>query len=341
MSAGTENKDKQLSAVEAELYDRQIRLWGIESQEKLRAANVLLINIRALGSEIAKNILLSGINSLTILDDGMVTQDEQSKNFLLNRDSIGKKIAEEVLLKAQALNPLVKIVADTDSPSSKDQSFYKNFTIIVATSIKSDLLLKIDKTCRANNVQLIFGDVFGTFGYCVADFQEHEYHEDQVQLSGKKRNHEGVEKTTVKVQGTINYPELNKVIILPNRKQNADSIKKMKRRNELFFLMLALIEFRNKHNRNPSDASRKVDLKALQSIKKDIFELYQVDESKSKLSEDIFGIVFGEVVPVCAVLGGIISQEVIKAVSHKEVPINNVFLFDPVTYDGKEETIGA
>nr|XP_023026659.1 SUMO-activating enzyme subunit 1-like [Leptinotarsa decemlineata] len=88
-----ENIGNQLSAVEAELYDRQIRLWGIESQEKLRASNVLLIGIRALGSEIAKNILLSGINSLTILDDGVVTKEEQVKNFLLYPDSIGKKVS--------------------------------------------------------------------------------------------------------------------------------------------------------------------------------------------------------------------------------------------------------
>lgn len=58
----------------------------------LRAANILLIGIRGLGSEIAKNILLSGINSLVILDDGVVTEEEQHKNFLLNRDSIGKKV---------------------------------------------------------------------------------------------------------------------------------------------------------------------------------------------------------------------------------------------------------
>lgn len=49
--------------------------------------------MRALGSEIAKNILLSGINSLTILDDGVVTEEELSKNFLLNRDSVGKKVS--------------------------------------------------------------------------------------------------------------------------------------------------------------------------------------------------------------------------------------------------------
>lgn len=61
---------------------------------------------------------------------------------------------------------------------------------------------------------------------------------DQVQLAGKKRTHEGAEKTTVKVQGVVNYPELKKVLILPNTKQNADCIKKSKRRNELFFIML-------------------------------------------------------------------------------------------------------
>lgn len=102
-----------------------------------------------------------------------------------------------------------------------------------------------------------------------------------------------------------------------------------------------MIEFRNKKSRNPSLESKENDIKTLQDIKKDIFQLYQVDETKSKLDADIFEIVFGEAIPVCAVLGGVIAQEVIKAVSGKEVPINNVFLFDPITYDGKEETVGV
>nr|CAH7737592.1 unnamed protein product [Callosobruchus chinensis] len=324
---------EKLSAVEAELYDRQIRLWGIESQEKLRAANVLLIGVRALGAEIAKNILLSGINSLTILDDGIITEEDQLKNFLLNK---GK-----VLLKAQMLNPLVKISTDTDSPASKDSTYFKKFTIIVATGIKSDLLLKIDKICRSEKIKLIFGDTFGMFGYTVSDFGKHIYYEDQVVLIGKKRKHDGAEKTTVKVKGEINYPELNKVVILPNTKQSADSIKKSKRRNELFYVMLALIEFRNRHSRSPMASTKKEDIESLEKIKSEIFSLYQVDESKSKLSKDIFDFTFGEVVPICAVLGGVIAQEVIKAVSNKEVPINNVFLFDPIMYDGKEETVGV
>ena len=60
---------------------------------RLRASNVLLINIRGLGSEIAKDILLSGINSLTILDDGKVTKEELLKNFLLSSDTVGNNVS--------------------------------------------------------------------------------------------------------------------------------------------------------------------------------------------------------------------------------------------------------
>lgn len=107
----------------------------------------------------------------------------------------------------------------------------------------------------------------------------------------------------------------------------------------MFFV--ALIEFRNKHGRNPSISHKAEDIKSLRSIKEDVFNLYQVDGSKCRSTDEILDIIFGEVVPVCAVLGGVIAQEVIKAVSRKEVPINNIFLFDPITYDGKEESVGV
>ncbi|KAI7609778.1 hypothetical protein KC319_g20810, partial [Hortaea werneckii] len=56
-----------LSADEIALYDRQIRLWGAQAQERIRSANILLVSLRALGTEIAKNLTLAGISSLTII----------------------------------------------------------------------------------------------------------------------------------------------------------------------------------------------------------------------------------------------------------------------------------
>lgn len=102
-----------------------------------------------------------------------------------------------------------------------------------------------------------------------------------------------------------------------------------------------MLDFRNRFGRSPDIATKEEDKDLLNDIKNEIFELYEVDPTKSKLDKNVFDVIFDQVVPVCAVLGGVISQEVIKAVSHKEVPINNVFLFDPFTYDGKEETVGV
>lgn len=99
-----------------------------------------------------------------------------------------------------------------------------------------------------------------------------------------------------------------------------------------------LIEFRNKYGRDPSPKEMQTDIEKLLEIRNHILPLYQV--SNDKLNDDVFGLLFGELVSICSIVGGVIAQEVIKAVSHKEVPINNVFLFDPISYNGKEETVG-
>ncbi|CAM5129083.1 unnamed protein product [Natator depressus] len=44
-----------ISEEEAAQYDRQIRLWGLEAQRRLRASRVLLVGMKGLGAEVAKN----------------------------------------------------------------------------------------------------------------------------------------------------------------------------------------------------------------------------------------------------------------------------------------------
>jgi len=60
---------------EIALYDRQIRLWGMQAQERLRNANILLVNIKALGNEIAKNLVLAGIGSIGFSSSVAILRD--------------------------------------------------------------------------------------------------------------------------------------------------------------------------------------------------------------------------------------------------------------------------
>lgn len=81
-----------LSADEIALYDRQIRLWGAQAQERIRSAHVLLISLRALGTEIAKNLTLAGISSLTIIDDEVVTEEDLGAQYFLREEDVGKAV---------------------------------------------------------------------------------------------------------------------------------------------------------------------------------------------------------------------------------------------------------
>lgn len=83
---------KAITEDEAALYDRQIRLWGIDAQKRLINSRVCLVNIQGLGAEIAKNLVLSGINSLLIIDSNNVTQDDFNSNFLIDRKLLGENV---------------------------------------------------------------------------------------------------------------------------------------------------------------------------------------------------------------------------------------------------------
>ncbi|KAI9512083.1 hypothetical protein F5148DRAFT_1280128 [Russula earlei] len=66
---------------EAALYDRQIRLWGLEAQQcevkvlmivggrgRMRNTMILVVNLRGVATETIRNIVLAGIGKLVIWD---------------------------------------------------------------------------------------------------------------------------------------------------------------------------------------------------------------------------------------------------------------------------------
>jgi len=87
-----------LSNKEAEIYDRQIRLWGVESQQRLRSARVFVLGLSGIGAEVTKNLVLGGI-SVTLVDSKVVTASSLKVNFFLDGEkSIGQNVGSFPLL---------------------------------------------------------------------------------------------------------------------------------------------------------------------------------------------------------------------------------------------------
>ncbi len=98
-----------ISEVDLALYDRQIRVWGVDAQRRLRTARVLVAGVTAVAAEIVKNLVLAGIGSLTLCDEHVTTPGDLQANFFLaaNPTAVGANRAAASRERVQALNPSV------------------------------------------------------------------------------------------------------------------------------------------------------------------------------------------------------------------------------------------
>lgn len=81
-----------LTGDEAALYDRQIRLWGVDAQQRLRSARVLLCGLGAAMSEVCKNLVLAGLQHLAVNDPTPATHRDLAAHLFLDAASIGKPV---------------------------------------------------------------------------------------------------------------------------------------------------------------------------------------------------------------------------------------------------------
>ena len=75
----------------------QIRLWGLDAQKRLRAARVLVAGMRGLGNEVTKNLVLAGVNSMTILDHEKMTKEDCVSSFLGKSHYKSKQTAAKIV----------------------------------------------------------------------------------------------------------------------------------------------------------------------------------------------------------------------------------------------------
>ncbi|KAH8318726.1 hypothetical protein KR074_004069 [Drosophila pseudoananassae] len=334
MEVDTNEPAVELTEAENELYDRQIRLWGLESQKRLRTAKILIAGLSGLGAEITKNIILSGVNSVKLLDDKSVTEADFCSQFLAARESLGSNRAEASLLRARALNPMVDISADTQSLKEKSSEFFSNFDVVVVSGETNEELLRVDTICRELGVRFYATDVWGMFGFYFASLQKHKYVEYVVVFKVFLNPNEKTkyELSSTPVQREMEYPGYTTWLNLETSSRSFQ--RKLKKSGPGILLLNVLQKFRAKHQRDPSYKTREADLELLRGIRDE-----QVPNSA--LADETLGVLFAQISPAVAIVGGVVAQEVIKVVTKLEAPHRNLFIFDPQTCAGYIETIEA
>ncbi|XP_006785888.1 ubiquitin-like modifier-activating enzyme 1 [Neolamprologus brichardi] len=151
------------------LYSRQLYVLGHEAMKRMQNSNVLISGMRGLGVEIAKNVILGGVRSVTIHDEGVAEWRDLSSQFYLREEDLGKNRAEVSQARLAELNSYVPVTGYT-GPLTED--YLTKFQAVVLTNSTLDEQQTLGEFCHSKGIKLIVADTRGLFGQLFCDFGE-------------------------------------------------------------------------------------------------------------------------------------------------------------------------
>ncbi|CAG7907501.1 unnamed protein product [Brassica rapa] len=155
--------------IDEDLHSRQLAVYGRETMRRLFASNVLVSGMHGLGAEIAKNLILAGVKSVTLHDERVVELWDLSSNFVFSEDDVGKNRADASVNKLQDLNNAVVVSSLTTCLTKEHLS---TFQVVVFSDISMEKAIEFDDYCHSHQPPIAFvkADVRGLFGSVFCDF---------------------------------------------------------------------------------------------------------------------------------------------------------------------------
>jgi len=178
--------------IDEALYSRQLYVLGHEAMKRMGASNVLIVGLKGLGVEVAKNIALAGVKSLTLYDPEPVAISDLSAQFFLRPDDVGQprdRVTAPRVAELNAYTPVhihnsaryvpapeivsgqVRYLTQTLLNSlGENLSQFDKYQVVVLTNTSLNLQLTIGDYCHQKGIYVVVADTFGLFGSVFCDF---------------------------------------------------------------------------------------------------------------------------------------------------------------------------
>lgn len=155
--------------IDESLYSRQLYVLGHDAMRRMQNSNVLISGLGGLGVEIAKNVILGGVKSVTLHDTAKCRNADLSSQYYLSEKLLGENRAEAC---CAALSDLNSYVPCRSYNGELSLEYLKRFRCVVLTQTAYEDQRRITKVCHENGIAVIVADTRGLFSQVFCDFGE-------------------------------------------------------------------------------------------------------------------------------------------------------------------------
>lgn len=357
--------------------------------QRMAGSSVLIMGLGGLGVELAKNIILAGVKSVTLYDPTPATYYDLSSQFYLTEADLGNPRDQCSAPKLASLNQYVPVNVWEGEFTVESLTA---FQVVVVTETPLAKQLEINDFTHANGIKFISADIRGLFGMAFCDFGEEFVVSDvdgETPQSGMlaavtkesdgivtvledsrhrledgdyvkfnevqgmtELNDSGPYKVTVvgphtfKIGDTSGFSDYTKGGIFTRVKMPKslhfkslrDSLEapeflisdfaKFDRPQQLHIGFQALDTFLSRHSALPLSYNEAHALEVVAIAKEISSKLSEPVEVDEKVVAALAHQSRGSLAPMAAVIGGLVAQEALKAVSGKFHPIFQYLYFD-------------
>ena len=162
-----------------QLYSRQAYAIGAEAQTRLGRTDVLICGVTGTGMEIAKNIILTGVRSVTLFDPKPVQWRDLSSAFYYTSEDVGQNRVDASMPRLQELNKYVAVKKLEGAELTNDAlSHWKTASVeqhplsqqvVVFVDHPTTHLKEVNKFCRQAGIKFICAESRGVSGCIFVD----------------------------------------------------------------------------------------------------------------------------------------------------------------------------
>ena len=223
-----------------ERNSRTILAIGEDALKNVQNGSIAIFGMNAIGTEIAKSLLLFGCNKLIFADERVITEKDVKSNFYVSENDIGKPRSSIIAENLQKLNKNCKIILK--KTLEINEIVNEAQVLCFCQPLGFDEIVHYDEFCRENGKGFIYVDEFSFASFIFQDFG----------AGYEVKNRYGKQPTVLKIRnvtrsnpGEITFVGKTKPYLGETMKVKISGVESMKELNECGIVTIKTKDFRS------------------------------------------------------------------------------------------------